>query len=425
MIYALFVLNLINSYVIFDFMNHMYQKKYAANKVYFFGYVLFTGLHLFVNSFQIAVLNIVYEVSCIYLLGVFLYKSIPQKAIYNISFALYLIFMDAISFPLYSISLMRDFAQLLNETEYMIMTGAINYLLVICTYRLIIKYFFQRNMSAISIRESLFFLVMAIVEIVSIAYIWKAALEYSDVVLLLVSLSFVCLDLYILYLFEFVAKHTKLEYQVNLAEQQALMLNRNIHDLELKYQQSRKFVHDVRTYLSILDKLNANGERELADKYAYQLQAKLNELEPRFRVNNPIMQILINNSLLLAEEKHIEFKLSVQEIRWEKFADIDLTTLFANLFNNAIEACGQQQKGKRWIDFRLGEMNSHAVISLRNSYDKDRLIKKDGQFLSSKTGRLGIGLGNIKNVIEKYNGNMIIETQDDIFITKIIIPLGL
>lgn len=423
MIYVLFILNLVNSYVIFDFMDRLYSRKYDSKRLYILSYIIFTGLHLFVNSFQIVEVNMVYEVVCVSALGSILYKKFPKKAIYNISFVLYLIFMDLISFPLYSTSLIREFRLLFNDVEYMMMTGIVNYILVICTYRFIIKYFFQRNINAISIRQDIFFIVLAVTEIAAIAYIWKVALEYSNVVLLFVSLSFIFLDLYILYLLEFVAKHTKLEYQVNLSEQQALMLNRNIHDLELKYHKSQKIVHEVRSYLNMLEKLNMNDEKVLANRYADQLHEKLNQLEYRFQVENPIMRILINDSLLIAEEKEIEFKLKVKEIDWRDFAEIDLTTLFANLFNNAIEACEQMTMKKRWIDFRLGQSNHHVVISLSNSYNQACLREEDDKFLSTKIGHSGIGLSNIGHVVEKYNGNFLIDVNEERFTIKIIIPL--
>ena len=143
----------------------------------------------------------------------------------------------------------------------MIITGAVSYLLVFCTYRFLIKCCFKRKMNRKPGRQNLFFSMLAAIQMISIAHIGKTVLMYSDVLLLFAGLSFIFINSYRLYLFRFAANHTKmLECQLHLPEQQALMHSRNIHDLELKDQQARKSVHEARMDLNILDRLHENKE---------------------------------------------------------------------------------------------------------------------------------------------------------------------
>jgi len=56
----------------------------------------------------------------------------------------------------------------------------------------------------------------------------------------------------------------------------------------------------------------------------------------------------------------------------------------------------------------------------------DGYLKKSGKFISSKKNRekeeLGTGIGNIEEIVEKYNGAFITELRENIFIVKAIIP---
>jgi len=51
------------------------------------------------------------------------------------------------------------------------------------------------------------------------------------------------------------------------------------------------------------------------------------------------------------------------------------------------------------------------------------LQKSKNLFASSKKNHYGIGLSNIKDIVEKYNGLVDIDTANNIFTVKITLPL--
>ena len=102
-------------------------------------------------------------------------------------------------------------------------------------------------------------------------------------------------------------------------------------------------------------------------------------------------------------------------------ADIDLTTIIANLLDNAFDACSSLDKKNRWICFNLESKMGFIIIHIVNPYD--RIISKEhNSFLSTKKNHIGIGLTNIQNTVEKYDGIFETDTANQLFDISITIP---
>lgn len=91
--------------------------------------------------------------------------------------------------------------------------------------------------------------------------------------------------------------------------------------------------------------------------------------------------------------------------------------IFGNLIDNAIEAC-ETQSEKR-IEIIVKEIKKLLIIKVINSYkgklpDKLSTTKKEKRFH-------GIGLKNVKSILEKYDGTYQMIKEDDEVITKIMI----
>jgi len=68
----------------------------------------------------------------------------------------------------------------------------------------------------------------------------------------------------------------------------------------------------------------------------------------------------------------------------------------------------------------------YIFIELENSYDLSTIKKKNGRFVSSKLYRekdeIGIGMGNMEKIVEKYEGVYQIDLSGKMFIVKIMMP---
>ena len=95
--------------------------------------------------------------------------------------------------------------------------------------------------------------------------------------------------------------------------------------------------------------------------------------------------------------------------------DIDLTAVFANLLDNAVEAAGQTEDG--FLHIKINEVQGFRVAILENSM-------KESEEDQKKPGHMGLGLGNVRNTLEKYHGTMKIEINPEEYAVRLMIPMS-
>lgn len=88
--------------------------------------------------------------------------------------------------------------------------------------------------------------------------------------------------------------------------------------------------------------------------------------------------------------------------------------------DNAIEACEDVEKDKI-ISLKMCKINDFIYIDLINSFSGD-IVKSNGKYATTKDGHKGYGLVSIQMAIEKYNGYMITDQENQKFISEILIP---
>lgn len=96
-----------------------------------------------------------------------------------------------------------------------------------------------------------------------------------------------------------------------------------------------------------------------------------------------------------------------------------------NLLDNALEACCRMGKGaNRFIHTEIRCQKAFLIISISNSYNGQLRIEGN-RYESIKIGEqyCGIGLSNVSTVIHKYNGDMKISHNNDVFTVSVMLPL--
>ncbi len=94
----------------------------------------------------------------------------------------------------------------------------------------------------------------------------------------------------------------------------------------------------------------------------------------------------------------------------------DMTVILGNLLDNAIHACSKLPEDKREIKIVIRYDKGRLIIDIKNQYDN--AIRYDrGNIITTHEDRKnhGIGLSNVKQAVEKYQGLLDIEHSDDIF----------
>lgn len=413
--------DIVIGFVIFDYLSRMYGNIYHRKIIYGASYFAFVLVYFIINHFNNPFLNMTYGFVMTNLLGYLLYKKHSHKIVYNIFFLLYLFFIDFITIPIFSLLNTTTLLDALNKPLLMFTTGMAGLFIVLATYRLVIERFKNNAMDSVSRHQTIFLLCLSIFEICTVigsVFIIDDLRAKPFVIFLIV--GYTGIDIYTIYLFEFVARHNDLRHQYMLSQQQSVMILRYYQEINDKYERSRRLLHDMKIHVNMIEQLYDMKDGETGQKYAAQIYQDIKDLGFRFNCTNRFLKILVNDILMTADSKGIPVNLSVQDVLFEDMDNKDMTTLFGNLFTNALEACEEVGKGAE-ISFRMHQRNENAVIVLSNPYKKV-IESVDQTFLSTKTGHSGIGLSNVESITRKYGGTMTVKIEKSQFIVKVLIP---
>lgn len=137
-----------------------------------------------------------------------------------------------------------------------------------------------------------------------------------------------------------------------------------------------------------------------------------------------IVNAILNTKYQEAISKHIVFVFKVNDLSRIGIDDEDLVVVLANLLNNAIEACEKCEE-KKIIKFKFMVEDELIILSVKNTYNQP-LVYDNDEIRTSKTVEPeahGVGIKNIIRIVEKYEGEYVIQHNKMEFYFSLIIPV--
>lgn len=307
----------------------------------------------------------------------------------------------------------------LQQSDLMLSRYLLNIILVFMLCNSISIIFQKKKNDAIYWYEVISYILLAVFEASSAAYISYFTQRFSSGMFLVFFLiGCFILDVYIVFVFYRLAESRRIEQEFLLIRQQSNIQLDVYRELSKKYEKSIRIVHDAKKHLNALENLI---ESEKAATYRDSLCQELDKLYPEFHHSNQMLTVIINHALFKAEQSKIRFDLHIEEVDLLFISDMDLTTIFANILDNAIEACRTLTEDRRLIRLHVERKIGFIIIHITNPYEA---INPDSEkmYKSTKYGHAGIGLSNVRKTVEKYNGVFDIETNERMFTVSITIP---
>ena len=418
------LLGFFSTYIIFDFMARFNRKNYYDKKVYILAYCIYTGI-LFVANFNFsAFVNLFITFVGAIIIGHFLYNS---KKVYLLYYGILvaLIFAVQLITSLIFNIICQAFNIIFLDVNAMSITSALIVQLVCFAVSRAAAFLLKkRKIEKFTLAQFFCFLIFpifSIVYIMSLLLYTPFYISTSDTMLLLFNLvTIVLLNLFIANVFESISKTNKLKSDLLLYETQTNMQYEYYTSLENKYKSSRKTIHDIKNHLQTIEELYKVNDGEKAKEYTEDMYSLLGQFSHKYYTENTGLNIILNDKVNKMESFKIDFVCQIGDINLAFIKDIDLTTIFANLLDNAIRATKDIEKHKL-ISLKMDKVNEFIVINIISSIDKEP--KTVGStFLSTKKEHEGLGLQNVKMTVEKYEGNMRIDYNNENFKVNIVIP---
>jgi hypothetical protein len=203
-------------------------------------------------------------------------------------------------------------------------------------------------------------------------------------------------------------------------------------DMQYKYylmvkesqEKMKQVYHDMNNHMINIKSLKNSSED--VDKYIDNIEDEVKSTKNIYNTGNVLLDIIFHEKSKACMENNIDFKIGIDFSKCEFVEMIDISSIFSNLIDNAIEACNKIDDNniEKYITLKSTFIKGHYVIICENSKN-NKIVLKNNKIFTSKKDKFfhGIGIESIKSSIKKYDGELKIKDSKYKFISTIYIPV--
>ncbi len=185
---------------------------------------------------------------------------------------------------------------------------------------------------------------------------------------------------------------------------------------------NRMLRHDVKNHVIALQGLLEQGQEEDALEYLRKAAEVYGLYENKVNTGNVELDSLFNYKLSQTDKLHITVELKLEVPEQCMVHNFDLSIIIGNLLDNAMEALEKLPEEKRKLKLEIRYSKGRMFIYSANPYCGE-IRREKGRIVTSKPDAAlhGVGLRSVETVIQKYHGEMEINTKDAVFLVQIIL----
>lgn len=409
--------------LMFQFMGDRYEKAFINPWVYRIAAAVVVVIVTLINLKRSALWNAAVNFSLYGIISFFFYEDRSNRRYWRVLEASCFFLTNAlfegvgvygIDFLMEQLSLMSGDTVIRNSIEV-----AFSKLVVIFFYYALLRRFLKKDYRQ-SRTQVFLYLVMFIYGIVNILMLATAVTRKADYFLLCANMG--CLifaNLYLFYSLKVEDEKNSMEFQIAMMKQQESMQFEHYERQREKYGKSIEILHDVSKHIRSIEELYRAGVTDKAMEYTKQIGSILKPLVPEEYSDNPMLNILLADRKQAAESIGIRFVVKVESTGLGFIEPVDVTTLFGNLLENAMQAV-LKCSGERYIKVHIKNYNEMLSIRIENSVEKEVRIK-NGKPVNTGGKGTGIGCLNVQRCVEKYGGSILYKNGDGKFYSDVIL----
>lgn len=174
----------------------------------------------------------------------------------------------------------------------------------------------------------------------------------------------------------------------------------------------RGMKHDMKNDLETVHGLLEQDKVSDAKAFIERLTQTIGVYENVITTKNAPIDIILNIKLNAAAKCKIVFSYQINIPAGLPVSYEQATAVLGNLLDNAIEAQKRLEEDKRKIDLRMTYSANTLLISIKNPFNGEKV---DMKTTKKDDGQHGIGLLNVKRMVDSMNGMLSLSTKGNVF----------
>ena len=219
-------------------------------------------------------------------------------------------------------------------------------------------------------------------------------------------------------LFWFNQRQAVIKRENALLTSQLSLQESSVKNLENAYNRTRTFRHDIKNHILTMNILAENGDIEEIKKYLKEMSDILDESSYVRITGISAVDAILNEKLYEAQSDSITTNYDVMKLEKCCIKPVDMCIILSNALDNAIEANKAiDDPEKRYIKLKIYGDEAYTVISVTNPTVNNPVKMSAGNIRTTKkdSENHGLGLKSIESTTRKYDGEMLIKCEDNVF----------
>lgn len=382
-------------------------------------------IRLFCNNLRF--LNILFFVICIFILSKLLFKLSTLNTLW-VCFAPFLLMFISEIISVFAIRMVlsktaEDLVNSLFLSYLVILVESIIVVLLLFVLKKLLNSTIMNTKMLInkSFKYIILFLICVVPQLI-LFYFYKY--DYPISILIINSLQLILICAVLLSYFKITAEKEKAESDLEISELHNKTMVNMVDGV-------RTLKHD---YNNIMQALNGYLSTKQYDKLQEHINKVLDECNivnnlsviDQKVFNDPAIYGIVGAKYFIAIESDIKFEFDiVTNIQEINFSMPELSRILGIILDNAIEATLKCDNKYIKLEMKYDSRKNADIIKVYNTYDKNITIDLKGIYekgVSSKEVKSGIGLWEVKKLINKSKNSQIYATiEQDMFVQNIII----
>ena len=208
-----------------------------------------------------------------------------------------------------------------------------------------------------------------------------------------------------LYLYEHSREQSRIIRQQEQSERQMSTQIKHMDEVILKQNELRAIRHDMKSHFIALYDFFRTDNNQAGQRYIETISDQFTHATATIYTGNNTLDAIISAKKSLAESKSIVFDTTLHIGRNLPIAPNDLSIIYGNALDNAIEACDRlSELAEKHISLTLRQNAEFIFCTITNTAPP----RRSSTFATSKADAInhGFGLGNIKEALEKYDAEL-------------------
>lgn len=220
----------------------------------------------------------------------------------------------------------------------------------------------------------------------------------------IVSISFLLLTNIIIYIiYEYAEKSNQKLIELELVNQKNDIDMQYLNLIEKKNETMNIMAHDYKNHVMTISNMSNLSEIK---EYINNMLGEITKYNQIGKTKNKLLDVILGKYLDICKEKEIKFETDIMSDNLKFINNYDISALFNNLLDNAVEAAAESHK--KFVHLEItNSLNSYHKITVTNSSDNEPK-SKNGKLITTKNNKEthGFGTKSIRKIVKKYNGEL-------------------